>query len=324
LAYYTVQQIKSILIPVIQKNGYSFDEAELVLDDFIESDLLGKSDYGIMNLPRLLRYDSLRPKTPVSISTNGSVTMINGGGHFAQILLPQISRILCEGTSRTGLHAAGITNVTTVTRGATMTHPLCQNGLIAIAFLFTNSAISRIPTMGRSRLGVNVISIGIPSEPFAVVYDASLTAMSLRKVRKLAESGGNPPPYPIGIDSTNRPTTNAAEIVDLIPMAGERGFGLSLAVQLIAGAMLGLVNPVEPDAYTGNNSATVLTIDPDRFGGQWKTLRNDIRVWLEDLIAESTDNFRIPGQKYSELMATKETASIDIPAQLETLFNLPL
>ncbi len=104
-------------------------------------------------------------------------------------------------------------------------------------------------------------------------------------------------------------------------MAGERGFGLSLATQLIAGAMLGLVNAVEPGAYTANNSATVLAIDPNRFGGQWEALRNEICVWLEDLIAESAGDFRIPGQRYSELMAMKETASIEIPVEFETVFN---
>lgn len=321
MAYCTVQQLRDVLIPVIRENGYDHDDAQLILDDFIESDLLGKSEYGLMNLPRMLVYDNLKPKTPVSISTSGSVTTINGGGHFAQVLLPQISQILREGVSRTGLHAVGVTNVTTVTRGGTFAYPICREGLIAVVFLFTNSAMSRIPAMPRPKLGVNVLSIAVPSEPFAVIYDAALTAMPLRKVRLLAESAGEIPPYPIGINGANQETSNPAEIADLIPIAGRRGFGLSLTTQLIAGALLGIVNPAKPSAYTADNGATLLAIDPNRFGNYGKEVRSDVRIWLEDIIAESAGDFRIPGQRYSELKAMKESASVKIPRQLEPIFH---
>jgi ureidoglycolate dehydrogenase (NAD+) len=315
----SIAEIRSSLIPHIQQNGYSSGEARLVLEELIESELLGKPDYGLVNLPRLLEYDRSRERSPMRVVTNAAVTTIDGGGRLAQTLVPEVTRIVRDAVADRGVHVVGINNVTTLLRAASLTYPLCRHGLVAICFVFTNIAISKTPAMGAPGLGVNLLSIAVPGDETPLVYDASLAAMPLGKLRRAAESHRTAHPQPLGLDEEDRETREPDRVRHLMPIAGDRGFGLSLATQLLAGAMLGFetVEPVE--RYAANNGFMVVALDPGRFGDT-AGFRGRVQAWMDGLRAQGKCGFRIPGEAYQELeRRRRETTRLEVPSALMPL-----
>jgi 2-polyprenyl-6-methoxyphenol hydroxylase-like FAD-dependent oxidoreductase len=96
---------------------------------------------------------------------------------------------------------------------------------------------------------VVVLSIAVPSVRTPFVYDVALAAMTLSKIWAAQRRRDPALPCVIGLDVDGNATGCSEQVAFPMPMAGERGLGLTLAVQLVAGAMLGFEEIAAPEQY---------------------------------------------------------------------------
>ena len=131
------------------------------------------------------------------------------------------------------------------------------------------------------RLSTNPIVVAAPTEdpeqPF--VLDMATSVGAEGKVRVARNRGAELPPQWI-LDGDGRPSTDpwdlyggnppgSKEAGALLPVGGpvgHKGFGLSMAVELLAGALTP-AGPSRPDEPGGGNGLFMLAIDPERFVG---------------------------------------------------------
>ena len=81
----------------------------------------------------------------------------------------------------------------------------------------------------------------------ALVADMAVGAAAMGKVR-VARTAGASIPDDWGVDASGRPTTDPHALVDLLPFAGPKGYGLGIVTETLAGILAGAVASGEPDA----------------------------------------------------------------------------
>jgi uncharacterized oxidoreductase len=143
-----------------------------------------------------------------------------------------------------------------------------RQGLATVMFVNTHGGGKLVaPWGGRERrLSANPISIAFPraSDP-PILVDVSTCAIAGGKATIAHNSGKSVPPGCI-LDSEGRPSTNPADFIGppegaLLPFAGHKGFALSLATDILAGAFSG-AGCSRPDTQRVGNSFTAFLLDP--------------------------------------------------------------
>jgi LDH2 family malate/lactate/ureidoglycolate dehydrogenase len=299
----SLAELKPALLTAISHAGYTEPESELIFQEFAEAEILGMPDYGLASLPRFLELDGFKTRSDSRLATTGTVTTLDAGGRAVHVFQPQLLAALCDGVANHGVHMAGIRNCTSWVRGGTATYRIAQRGLVGLCFLFTNFKVSKIPGMTTPELGINVLSIAVPSARTPFVYDVGLAAMTLRKIEAAKRRRDPARPYAIGLDADGNPTGEAEQVAFPMPMAGERGMGLTLAVQLLAGAMLGFDEVVALEQYKADNGILLIAIDPSNFSDA-DAFTARVERWLGDLVSGSDSLVHVPGQKYRRLEQT--------------------
>jgi LDH2 family malate/lactate/ureidoglycolate dehydrogenase len=115
-----------------------------------------------------------------------------------------------------------------------------------IGFAVANGPSAIPPTGGKKPLlGTNPVSVAIPaknSQP--LVLDFATSAVARGKVA-LAKKNGEKVPEGWGLDKDGKPTTEPNEILDggsMLPMAGAKGYGIALVVEIFASCLSGALN----------------------------------------------------------------------------------
>jgi LDH2 family malate/lactate/ureidoglycolate dehydrogenase len=173
-----------------------------------------------------------------------------------------------EAVRKAKLSGASIILVRATTHTAALgfyTRRAAAAGALAIAFAASP------PNMiyhGARRAGVSTspMSIAAPGgEGAPIAFDMGTAAISLGKLAQLARNG-EPVPVDCAVDKDGVRTTDSSRAVTPLPIAGAKGSGLSLMIEILTSILAS--NPILADALegTGNKSrhrqnALVVAID---------------------------------------------------------------
>jgi LDH2 family malate/lactate/ureidoglycolate dehydrogenase len=112
-----------------------------------------------------------------------------------------------------------------------------------IGLVMTNAPSNVPPHGGRQRyFGTNPLGIGVPcrTEP-PVILDMSTTVVAKGKITIAYKNGQEEIPLGWALDDEGRPTTSAAAAIQgaMLPMAGHKGAGLALMIDVLCGVLTG-------------------------------------------------------------------------------------
>lgn len=195
-----------------------------------------------------------------------------------------------------------------------------QKGFASL--IASNATTTIAPTGGRdARLGNNPMGFGFPNpggDP--VILDMAISVVARAKIRDAAKAG-RPIPEGWATDADGRPTTDPKAALDgfLLPIGGYKGYGLSMAVDMLTGVLSGAAFLThvrswvdEPEAPQNLGHAFVL-IDTARLGGD---------AWLGPRTADFTGILRatppvdprqpvmLPGERELALMRRQRAQGI--------------
>jgi LDH2 family malate/lactate/ureidoglycolate dehydrogenase len=273
---------------VLSRLGSPRAEAALVADNLIDADRRGVHTHGLVRLPSYCaQVDSgevVLGVVPRIVPDTGAVGMVDGQRGFGAVIG---SFAVDQAIRRASFHGVALVTARDANHFGTAAYyarRAADQGLVGVAA--TNTAAVLAPTGGAApRLGNNPFAIAAPMPggrpPF--VLDMAQSAVARGRI-KLAEMNGIaiPPDWALGPDGT--PTTDPAAALAgaLLPFGGYKGYGLALAVELLAGVLSGaslspeLVNTgmtgrssnasgTLPNSAVGN---AYLVVDPAMFVGR--------------------------------------------------------
>ncbi len=223
--------------------GLPESDARAVADLMVEADLRGSDTHGVIRLPlyaRRLRAGGINAKPDIRIvSDRVSVALLDGDNAMGHLVMRRAAALAIEKAKITGIGWVGARMSNHAGPAALyVTMPLAHD---MVGLYFAVGSNNHLPPWGGSEslLGTNPMAVAVPAlEEAPIVLDMAPTVAAYGKVRLKAQRGE---PMPVGwmIDRDGKPLTDPkrADEGHLLPIGDYKGYGLSLIIALLAGAL---------------------------------------------------------------------------------------
>ncbi len=238
------EALRQLLTDLFQELGMTLDNATWCAECLVLTNLWGIDSHGVLRLPiyiqRLARgVIKANPDTRVT-SSGGAFEVLDGddGMGFVAARAAMTRAIALAQQHRIG--AVAVTRSNHFGAAALYAHQAAEAGM---ASLVMTNVLPNLVAPGSSQpiSGNNPIAFGAPTPVgFPFLLDISMSAVSGGKLL-LARAKGEKIPLDWATDSNGFPTDDPQVGFDgfLQPMAGHKGFGLSLMVDILCGVISG-------------------------------------------------------------------------------------
>ena len=292
----TIAEATELVVRVLTRHRMSERCALLVAEHLVTAALCG---HEFSSLPRVLAIvEELRKKPPAGeirvVRETATSALIDGGDNIAYaVSITAIDKAI-EICGKSGIAIVGVNNTWFSGRLAYYVERAARQGYVAI---HTTNTTARVAPFGGidKVMGTNPFAIAFPGEDDPLIIDIGTSATSWGDV-VLSRAKGERLPAGVAVDADGRPTLDpeAALAGAFLPWGGQRGSGLSLAVQLL-GVLAGSPVVIED---VSNYGLFFLVFDPkllmpgEQFRSRVSELRNVIHATRS---ADGISKVRVPG-----------------------------
>jgi LDH2 family malate/lactate/ureidoglycolate dehydrogenase len=224
--------------------GVPPQDADIAARCLVRADLRGVDTHGIVRIPGYLdRIDKglINPAPDLAFERVApAAARLDGQNGLGFIIATRAVTEAIEIARDNGLGLVGIRNSTHYGMAATYLLQAVEAGFLAM--VFTNASRAMPPWGGREELlGTSPFAVAAPnSKGVPFVLDMSPTVAARGKIRKALREGREIPDF-WALDAQGRPTTDpeAALGGTLLPIAGPKGAGLSMMLDILCGVLTG-------------------------------------------------------------------------------------
>ena len=332
------EQLKKAIVDVLHTLGAKDQEALLVADVLVEADMRGiathgcafvpliaeRHAHGLLNIPTHLEY----------IADSEAITHIDGNNGLGQMAAAEAMKTCIEKARQYGVGLALVRNTNHI--GFLGYYPLMAvvEGMIGVCM--SNAAPAIAPWGGAEAFfGTNPLSIAAPvANGTPIVLDMSSSIVARGKIRR-AQRLGEKIPEGWALDADGVPTTDPVEALKgtVLPLAGPKGYGLALFVDLLSGLLSGskhsrdLLTFHKPLGPTGVG-AMLMAIDIARFMPleHFETLAHDYTEAIRNSKkAKGVDRIFLPGEiEAGKADVSKSQGIVEVDSQIVEKINLLL
>lgn len=304
----STDDVRSFGDRLLRSAGFVPHEASTIADLLVETSLRGVDSHGVVRFPiyaRRCRAGGIVSPAPLDwIVDSGAVALLDAGSGAGQVAaMAAMERSIALARAH-GVAAVGVRHSNHMGALASYADRIASAGLYGI--VTTNASPQIAPTGGaEGLLGNNPIAIGAPAPGDNIVLDMANSVAARGKIR-LHMAAGTPLPEGWARDAAGRPTTDPQTAMDglLEPIAGPKGYGLVLMLDLLCGILTGSRSSEEVGELTPLDRPTgvghfFLAIDIARFGSletfgsRVATLRDRVHAARR---APGIDELYLPGE----------------------------
>ncbi|MCW9718120.1 ureidoglycolate dehydrogenase [Avibacterium sp. 21-599] len=300
-------QLHDLIWKKLTAAGLPKEQAVETANHLLYADESGIHSHGVMRVEyyaeRIMKKGvTLFPKIHIE-RTSPSTAIIHGDNGFGHFVVNQaIPDIIAIGKNA-GIAMVGISKTSHVGTMGYYLEKIAKAGLIGIAMCQSDPMV--IPFGGtKNYFGTNPIGFGLPYNDDTVVFDMATTVQAWGKILD-ARSKNISIPDNWAVDNDGNPTTDPYKVSGLLPIAGPKGYGLMMLVDVLSGVLLGLpfgkhVSSMYTDLSQGRNlGMAFIVIDPNKFVGL-ERFKQSISTMLNELHAikpnSKTDKVLYPGE----------------------------
>lgn len=305
------------------------ESAQVVADHLVEANLKGHDSHGVIRVVaylRGLRNGSTDPHAEIVVERETETTaVIDGGWNFGQLVARTTMAVAIEKAKRAGVAVAVAHRSTHVGRLGAYSEQAAAAGLIGIAMVNNHGGAHAVAPFGgaQARLSTNPMTFGFPTSDAdaPVVLDMATSVVAAGKLMVARNKGATVPEGWL-LDARGRPTTDPNDFLGeergaLLPVGGDvgyKGFGLSIVVEALAGA-LSPAGTSRPDPERGGNALFTLAIDPGPFGGLASFAASmDVLIdWVKrPPFQDGVDEVLVAGEPERRMQAQREAGGVPL------------
>ena len=199
-----------------------------------------------------------------------------------------------------------------------------QEDLVALAVCQSDPMV--VPFGGtKPYFGTNPIAFSAPTaKERPIIFDMATTVQAWGKILD-ARSKNKEIPSTWAVDETGSPTTDPHKVRGLLPIAGPKGYGLMMMVDILSGSLLGLpfgqhVSSMYANLSEGRNLGQLFILINPSYFTDLDTFKQNLSQMLDELHANNPapgyDQVYYPGE-LSEIRTKKhEENGIPIPKDI--------
>lgn len=267
--------LKKFICDVLCKVSIPKDDAVIVADNLLKSELWGISTHGISRLSRyIMRLENGTIATDPLIEIKNeypSVLSVDGQNGLGSIVMEKGLKMAIERAKKFGICVVGVKNSNHFGMAGYYCALAAEHNMVSIGF--TNSLAAMAPWGGKSAcLGTNPLAFGFPRKNKKPIIADMATSVVARGKILLAAKKGTAIPDTWALDENGKPTTDAQAAAKgfVLPMAGPKGYALSLIIDCLSGvltgaAFAGAVGAYKNDGVNANIGHLFIVMKPDVF-----------------------------------------------------------
>lgn len=318
--------VKDLGVKVLRALGVPRDDAELIADSLVTSDMWGHPSHGMLRLPwytARLQSGAMKAATEPNVVLDlGALAVLDGDDGIGQVV---VSRGCDEAVRRAATHGVGavaVRNSGHFGTAAYWTKRMAEAGCVGI--LTTNSSPAMAPWGGNEKtVGSNPWSIAAPGGSHApVVLDISNTSVARGKLYSALQKGQQ---VPLGwaIDSAGKPTADPQAALDgiMLPVGEHKGYGISFMMDVLSGVLTGsayakgVVGPYVADQRSGSGHLIIALHVDSMLGDEPFASRIDdlIETTKGVALAEGFTEVFYPGEIEARAEAVNRETGIPLP-----------
>jgi ureidoglycolate dehydrogenase (NAD+) len=304
--------LKSFCLKIMSLQGMALGDAEITAEALVTTDLWGIHTHGVKQLRGLMKnFRENRMDVnakPVLISEGPGWVQYDGCHCISMVSSVASTRKIIEKAKNSGIAIATVKNSGHYGAAGYYANLAAQENMIGISMTNVDPAMA-VTGSKSSVLGTNPIAYAIANGTARpILFDAATSVVAASKIFMLKDLGKQVPPGWL-LDKDGLPTIDPSGYPDegtLMPMAGYKGYGFGLLVEILAGGLSGgvmgneLTSWIMPVKDPVNQSHTFIVINPgmfspfDVFIRKIRNLENQIRSAPK---AKGVERIYLPGEK---------------------------
>ena len=313
-------------------------DARIIVDSMLEADICGVNTHGIkMLIPYLQKIDNKSfDSSGMGISIvkqSPSFSVIDAGNAIGAVAASFAVEICLKKAKESGMHTAFVRHGNTF--GPAFYYVEQMTMMKMIGFVCSNAPAAMPAFNGlEPMLGTNPMAFACPSKSKGDIALDMATSIVAKSRFEMARIKGERLPEGWALDKYGNPTTDPIEAIKgfVLPMAGFKGYGIALAIDLLSGMLSGAsyLNKVNK-FYSSNDKGMdvgqmFVAINPEAVyeGNFLADMDKYIKMLRESKVAEGKI-IALPGDdrktKREDAMANGLTLAEDTVQKLETLFG---
>ncbi|CAN7763570.1 Ldh family oxidoreductase [Rhizobium leguminosarum bv. viciae] len=247
---------------------YASQSAELL----VWANLRGAESHGVLRIPRYIEMVELGivkgNANPVVAREFGAITVIEGDLVPGASGMAMAADKAIELATQFGIGFCSVVRTSHAGAIGYFAEKVAKSGMVGM--VMTASKPLMVYHGSRAQgVSTNPLSIAAPSKNPArpIILDMSTAAVALGKVMA-AKDAGRSIPHDWGVDSTGVATTDPAKVKAVLPMAGPKGSGLSLMIEILVSVLGGnpLISAALMEKTDAGFNGLVIAISPSAFG----------------------------------------------------------
>ncbi|MCH2212490.1 MAG: malate/lactate/ureidoglycolate dehydrogenase [Fuerstiella sp.] len=304
-------QLITLVTDIFAAAGCGADEALRVAEHLVGANLAGHDSHGVIRVPSYVQWlqdGKVIPNQSMQIVTENDVlAVVDGQFGLGQIIGEQMTQLGIDKSSTHGVSVIALRNSGHLGRIGDWAEMAADAGLLSLHFVNTSGAGMLVAPFGGidRRLSANPFAAGVPTgSGTPLILDMSACTIAEGKIR-VALNKGEPVPDGCIIDAAGNPTNDPAafysEPGSILPIAGHKGSGLSMIIEMLAGALTG-------------SSCT----NPEH---SWRVVNGMLSIFMDRSFFSSDDEFVPEVSRFIEFVRSSRTidenGEILMPGEIE-------
>ena len=329
---FTAEELTEICLNVFQKLNIPTTEAEVVTKSMVDANRVGHDSHGVIHLPKYVREleaGLIQPGAPTEVlHESASIAVLDGNWGFGPVIATRAVELAIQKAKQTDISSVAVSRCNEVGRLGGYACLAADAEMIALLMANDHGGGTCVAPHGgvEGRLSTNPMACAVPIEgKDPIVLDMSTSVVASGRIR-VKQHRNEALPHGWLIDAEGEPTTNPDDFYDvppaaLLPFGGavsvHKGFGLSVIVDILSGALTGAGCSQSEDARVGNGLfVLVMNVASFRgFPGFSAEIARFIRYLKSAKRAAGVDTIRVPGERGWEAQRKRERDGIPIDAE---------
>jgi len=270
-----VETLERVTRDIFLKCGTPPEDAAWIATLLVRANLRGHESHGVIRIPhyvRAVKAGEVNPTPRIRVEAETpTIARIDGDRGFGQVVARRGIAVAVDKARAQGLAAVTLRRTNHVGRLADYAEAAAAEGLLGLLWVNAPLALNVAPWGGAARrLGTNPHAVAVPGPNGTVAMSLDFaTSVWAEGKLKVKFNRGEPVPPGIMLDGRGQPSTDPrayyADPPGSLLTAGEhKGYGLSLAIEVLAGILSG-TGAARPERGPVNNGTLIVCVDPTRF-----------------------------------------------------------
>ena len=266
-------KLSIFVVDLLNTVGVPKDDAAIVADCLLTANLSGIDTHGVVRLAhyvRRLENGTIKAHPQLNFTqTAPSIGIMNGGDGLGHVVAYHATSHAMELAAEAGTGIVSIGNSSHFGMAGFYALRMVSEGYVGMSMTATDAFL--VPFGARKAFfGTNPICFGFPTDGIPIVLDMATSSIPYGKIA-LAAVEGKSIPDTWALDADGNPTTDPAAVAGLHPVAGPKGSGLAMVIDIFCSLLAGMpwgphinkmYGEMDSPRHLGN---FVMAIDTKRF-----------------------------------------------------------